>query len=84
MLKVKRERWITQIKDLNRRMVHFFEQNKVKEFADDNWLFYIACNYKNTSNLYVTKKTNSWLLLVMMVEGEMDEISCKSHIKQQR
>ena len=49
MLKVKKERWITQIRDLNRRMVHFFEQNKAKEFADDNWLFYIAWGKKSES-----------------------------------
>ena len=46
MLKVKRERWITQIKDLNRRMVHFFEQNEAKKWANDNWLFYIAWGKK--------------------------------------
>ena len=32
--------------DLNRRMVHFFEQNEAKKWANDNWLFYIAWGKK--------------------------------------
>jgi hypothetical protein len=41
-------------------MVHFFEQNEAKKWANDNWLFYIAWGKKSESyaaNAYFTRPT---------------------------
>ena len=46
MLKAKTKQRIAHIKGINRTMVHFFEQNKAKEKADNNRLFYIAWGKK--------------------------------------
>jgi hypothetical protein len=46
VLKAKTKQQIAHIKVINRTMFHFFEQNKAKEKADNNRLFYIAWRKK--------------------------------------
>jgi hypothetical protein len=58
VLKAKTTQRIAHIKVINRTMVHFFAQNKAKEKADNNRLFYIAWGKKPescTANASVTR-----------------------------
>jgi hypothetical protein len=46
VLKAKTKQRIAHIKVINHTMVHFFEQNKATEKADNNRLFYIVWGKK--------------------------------------